>query len=810
MSRTRDHIIWFEDIRLSDVPLVGGKNAALGEMYSHLSKLQIRVPNGFAITAEAYRHFLSKTGLDAQITKELAGLNVKNLRSLQTTARNVRKLIVDADLPEDLVADISRDYAKLEQHYGKKVAVAIRSSATAEDLPDASFAGQQETFLHVRGIAQVLKSVKKCIASLFTDRAISYRIDKGFSHMDVALSVGVQKMVRSDLACSGVAFTLDTETGFRNVVEINGSYGLGEAIVQGEVTPDEFIVFKPTLAKGYEAILSRRLGKKNFQLVYSSRGIKPATVSAELQRQFCLKDAEILELARWCVVIEEHFSKLKHHPQPMDIEWAKDGQTGELYILQARPETIHTEASQTVYEEYRLQQDKAEIVTGMAVGNKIGGGRVRVIKQASGIDKFQAGEVLVTVMTDPDWEPIMKIASAIVTDKGGRTSHAAIVSRELGVPCVVGSEQATAKLKSGQTVTVDCSSGERGRVLNGRAKYTVIKHHLDKIPKTRTNIMVNIGSPGEAFKNHYLPVRGVGLGRLEFIIASEIQIHPNALINYKTLARDDNHHIKAIARRIDQLTAGYADKTDFYRQRLTDGIAKIGAAFWPNPVIIRFSDFKTNEYRQLLGGELYEPVEQNPMLGWRGASRYYDEKFKAAFSLECQALAQARIQLGLTNIIPMVPFCRTPEEGRQVVAAMKQSGLDRLRDKTLKIYVMCEIPSNIVLADDYLDVFDGMSIGSNDLTMLMLGLDRDSSVVAHVANENNPAVKQVIGQVIASCRRRKKYIGLCGQAPSDYPEFAEFLVKAGIASISLNPDSVIPSISRIKTAERHRLFKSAR
>ena len=787
-------ILPFSKIKMKDVPRVGGKNAALGEMYSNLTKIGINVPDGFALTAAAYRHLLKKNGADKEIREILKGLDTGNVGDLRKRGRMIRALILSLEMPKEITKELKVAYRRLGRKYGKNPDVAVRSSATAEDLPGASFAGQQETYLNIRGEEEVARAVKKCMASLFTDRAISYRVDKGFSHFDVALSVGIQKMVRSDLASSGVIFTIDTETGFDKVVVVNSSYGLGEMIVQGKVTPDEFIVFKPTLAEGFEPIIVKNMGAKSVKLIYGKTETKKADVSLRDRNSFSLNDKEILKLARWSVNIEKHFSRVYKHFQPMDIEWAKDGKTKELFILQARPETIHSVGKKKIYPEYRLKGKGKVVVSGVAVGTKIAAGKSRVIKDVRGIKKFKKGEVLVTEITDPDWEPIMKIASAIVTDKGGRTSHAAIVSRELGIPCVVGAGNATKKLKTGQLVTVDCASGDEAQVYAGNVNYEVLEHHLDKIPKTRTKIMVNIGSPDEAFKNHYLPVRGVGLGRLEFIIASHIKIHPNALIGYGKL-KDEK-----LKKKIDSLTVGYKNKVQFYVDELSEGIAKIAAAFYPEEVVIRFSDFKTNEYKKLVGGESYEPNEENPMLGWRGASRYYAPGFEQAFGLECKALKKVREKFGFKNVTPMIPFCRTPEEGKKVLAVMAKNGLRRGKDG-LKVYMMCEIPSNILLADEFLDIFDGFSIGSNDLTQLVLGLDRDSGIISGIGNENSPAVKKMISEVIEKCRKRKKYIGICGQAPSDFPEFAKFLVKEKIESISLNPDTVIKTILAIKKVE---------
>jgi pyruvate,water dikinase len=807
-------VIWFQDLRIEDVPLVGGKNAALGEMYANLAPLGVRIPNGFALTATAYRAFFSQTGLEAEVKRILADLNTKNLKNLQARGKAVREAILAAKLPRELDEVITKAYMELEKLYGKNADVAVRSSATAEDLPGASFAGQQETYLNIRGVNDLLIATKRCIASLFTDRAISYRTDKGFSHFDVALSVGVQKMVRSDLASSGVMFTIDTESGFDKVIVINGIYGLGEYIVQGIVVPDEFVVWKPGLEQGHRPIIEQNLGDKKVKLIYgdpkkpmkhdlTGGGVKKVTVSPKEHAMFCITEDEVLTLAQWALHIEKYFSKKHNRYQPMDIEWAKDGKTNELFIVQARPETVQALRDKNIYREYHLKAGtttSAPLVEGIAVGAKIGAGSVRVIKDAKKIGEFKEGEVLVTEITDPDWEPIMKIASAIVTDKGGRTSHAAIVSRELGIPCIVGSEVATKVLKNGVDVTVDCASGEVGKVYKGIIPFDTIEHRLDSMPETRTKIMVNIGSPDEAFKMHFLPAKGVGLGRLEFIIASHIRIHPKALIDYPNLKKDPK--ARRLVAEIDRLTEGYDDKARYYVDELAEGIGKIAAAFHPYDVIIRLSDFKTNEYVKLLGGERYEPHEENPMIGWRGASRYYDPKFADAFGLEIKALKKVREDFGLTNVIPMVPFCRTPEEGAKVVKVMAEHGLDRTTDETLRIYVMCEIPSNILLADKFLDIFDGMSIGSNDLTQLTLGLDRDSGIVTHIANEHNAAVEILITDIVKKCNAKKKYIGICGQAPSDYPDFAEFLVGLGIQSMSLNPDTVIKTLLLVSEKEK--------
>lgn len=774
----------------------------MGEMYQGLTPLGINIPDGFAVTAHAYRLFLEESGLDKKIKGILGDLDTHDIRNLQKRGLKIRRAVMSARMPAELEDAIREAYRTLEKKYGRKLGTAVRSSATAEDLPGASFAGQQETYLNISGERAVLRASKKCIASLFTDRAISYRADKGFSHLDTALSVGVQVMVRSDKAASGVAFTIDTESGFDKVVMINGIYGLGEYIVQGKVIPDEFVVFKPGLEKGKDAVIARNLGDKKRKLVYGSSGTKDAPVPEGERNEYCLNKKEVIKLARWCVEIERHFSEKHGRYQPMDIEWAKDGITNELFIVQARPETVHSSEEERVYREYRMEKTGSKLVSGIAVGAKIGSGKVRVIRDVKGIRSFQKGEVLVTEITDPDWEPIMKIASAIVTDKGGRTSHAAIVSRELGIPCAVGTENATKVLKTGTSVTVDCASGEEAAVYEGEMPFEVTEHRLDKIPETRTKIMVNVGSPGVAFSLHNLPVKGVGLGRLEFIIASHVGIHPNALIEYPKLKNRKEKNIAKIVSEIEKRTPGYKNKADFYVDELSEGIAKIAASFWPHEVIIRFSDFKTNEYRKLVGGELYEPQEENPMLGWRGASRYYDPKFQKAFSLECKALRRVRHDFGLENVVPMVPFCRTVEEGEKVLAVMAKNGLDRKKDKALKVYVMCEIPSNVILADDFLKIFDGMSIGSNDLTQLTLGLDRDSGIVSGIGNEKDDSVKELIARTIRMCRKKKKYVGICGQGPSDYPDFAEFLVEEGIESMSLNPDTVIKTLLKIAKKEK--------
>lgn len=806
-DRQNSFIIWFKDLGIEDIPLVGGKNAALGEMFNNLTPLGVRVPDGFATTAYAYEYFLTKTGLKEKIKDILTGLDTHNVGDLQKRGAQVRNLIMKSELPDDLTQEIALAYEQLSKNYSvKNVDVAVRSSATAEDLPGASFAGAQETFLNIAGEKDVLQAVKGCYASLFTNRAISYRVDKGFSMFDVLLSAGIQKMVRSDVGSSGVAFSLDTETGFDKVVVIDGSYGLGEMIVQGQVTPDEFVVFKPSLEKGLKSILSKTLGEKADKMIYGKKGTIKTKVKETDRARFCLNDDEVIQLATWVVTVEKYFSKKHNRYQPMDTEWAKDGKTGELFIVQARPETIHAGADPSLYKEYKLNKAGKELIRGTAIGSKIATGKVRIIKSAKQITSFKAGEVLVTEITDPDWEPIMKIASAIITEKGGRTSHAAIVSRELGVPCIVGTGRATKVLKNNQEVTIDCSSGKDGVVYQGKLDFEILEHHLDKIPTTETKIMLNVGSPEEAMRNHYLPVKGVGLGRLEFIISSYIKIHPNALIDFEKIKKSKDAKSKKLAKQIEDLTREYPgkDKKDYYVNELAEGVGLIAAAFWPNDVIIRFSDFKTNEYSTLIGGDLYEPHEENPMIGWRGASRYYDPKFREAFSLEVQALKKVREELGLDNVVPMIPFCRTVKEAEAVVEVLRENGLDREKDKNLKIYMMCEIPSNVILADKFLDIFDGLSIGSNDLAQLTLGLDRDSNIISHIANENDPSVKELIATVIKKAKARGKYIGICGQAPSDYPEFAEFLIKEGISSMSLNPDVIIKMQTVVAEAENQR------
>ncbi len=798
-AKDSQFILWFSELSIDDVSVVGGKNASLGEMYRNLTPKGIRIPNGFAITAHAYHYLLEKAGIRQEIRDILSDLDTKNMKNLADRGRKVREAILGAEFPEELNVAIIEAYTKLCKEYGKETDVAVRSSATAEDLPDASFAGQQETYLNIRGNIHLLEACKKCFASLFTNRAISYRQTKGYDHFKVGLSIGVQRMVRSDKACSGVMFSIDTETGFRNAVLITGSYGLGENIVLGAVNPDQFYVFKPTLSGNFKPIISKKLGSKKIRMIYSDSDPKHTTENVEVPYEerfrFIINDREILTLAKWACLIEEHYTKKHKRFTPMDMEWAKDGITGNLYIVQARPETVQSQKNMNILEEYRLLQ-KGEIISqGLSVGTKIGAGKSHVIKNVKDIGTFRAGEVLITEKTDPDWEPIMKIASAIVTNKGGRTAHAAIIARELGIPAVVGTENGTESIKSGIDVTVSCSEGEVGRIYRGKLRFEIRKVNLKKLKKPKTKIMMNVGNPDQAFEFSFIPNDGVGLAREEFIISSYIKIHPLALLHYSRL-KD-----RKVKEAIDELTYAYPSKVDFFIEKLTQGVAMIAAAFYPKDVIVRMSDFKSNEYANLIGGKEFEPKEENPMIGWRGASRYYTGNYREAFGLECRAMKKARDEMGLTNIKLMIPFCRTIDEGKQVIAEMKKYGLIQGKNG-LEIYVMCEIPSNVLLADDFAKIFDGFSIGSNDLTQLTLGLDRDSELVARLYDERNPAVKRMIWEVIHKCKRNKIKIGICGQGPSDHSDFAQFLVKCGIDSISLNPDTVIKTTLKILETER--------
>jgi len=788
---------WFEELGIDDVSSVGGKNASLGEMYRELAAKGVSVPNGFAVTADAYRMFLREAKLDGVIRTILDDLDTRQLDNLRQRGRQVRQAILGATLPLELAEAITEAYDRLSDGHADPVDVAVRSSATAEDLPDASFAGQQETYLNVQGHLSLLEHCKRCFASLFTDRAISYRVDKGFDHFKIALSIGVQRMVRSDLATSGVMFSIDTETGFRDAVLINAAYGLGENVVQGSVNPDEYYVFKPTLKQGYRPILQKLLGTKELKMVYDIGGgkmIKNVPVPPGERAAFAVTDDDILTLARWACIIEDHYSAKRGAPSPMDMEWAKDGLTGELFIVQARPETVQSLKKGQVLETYRLKERGPVLVEGRSIGEKIAQGPVRVIKTVEQIQHFQAGEVLVTDKTDPDWEPIMKKAQAIVTNRGGRTCHAAIVSRELGLPAIVGTEHATDLLHDGQPVTVSCAEGERGVVYEGRIPFHVEKVDVKDLRRPKTKIMMNVGSPQEAFGLSFIPNDGVGLAREEFIISTAIKVHPLALLDFD---RIEDPTLKA---EINRITTGYLDKATFFVDKLAQGVAMIGAAFYPRDVIVRLSDFKSNEYADLIGGRRYEPREENPMIGFRGASRYYDPRYREGFALECRAMKHVRDVMGLTNIKLMIPFCRTVEEGRRVLAEMERHGLKR-GENGLEVYVMCEIPSNVILAEEFAEIFDGFSIGSNDLTQLVLGVDRDSEIVAHLFDERNEAVKKMVATVIKAARAKGKKIGICGQAPSDYPEFAQFLVEQGIDSISLNPDAVVKTTMTVLEQE---------
>lgn len=811
------YILWFDQIRKEDVPLVGGKGASLGEMRANLPN--VPVPDGFAVTTEAYKHLLREAGLDELLERTLSDLNTRDTKDLGSRARQIREAIRSAKMPQDLSNEIAEAYRELCGRSGvENLDTAIRSSATAEDMADASFAGQQETYLNVSGTEAVIEAVQNCAASLFTDRAISYRVDKNVSHLDTYISVAVQQMVRSDLASAGVMFTLDTETGFRDVVYINGNWGLGEFVVQGTVNPDGFYVFKPT-----GKIIDKRMGVKDKKLVYAKGG---GTVEKEVPEEerikFVLDDEEIERLAKWAVEIEEHYGF------PMDIEWAKDGRTGQLFIVQARPETVHSIKKGNVLISYRLRKKGKVLIEGEAVGEKIGQGEANVIPSVEEIHRFKEGQVLVTSSTNPDWEPIMKKASAIITDTGGRTCHAAIVSRELGIPCVIGSEKGSTVIPQGRPITVDCSEG-RGIVYDGLLDYDIRVTEIEKIPKTRTAIMINAGIPELAFAQGQLPHDGVGLAREEFIINSHIQIHPRALLEFEDLKRfvevgykdeieelsvrkssdaegqkekilEKRKYYSKELKEIERLTKGYEDKAQFFVDKLAYGIARIAAGFYPHDVIVRLSDFKTNEYANLIGGKYFEPSESNPMIGYRGASRYYSSTFRDAFSLECKAIAKVRNEMKLTNVLAMIPFCRTPEEGKRVIDLMREEGLEQGKNG-FQVYVMCEIPSNVILADEFADIFDGFSIGSNDLTQLILGLDRDSELVSYLFDERNAAVEQMIEWVIRVAHEKGRKIGICGQAPSDWPSIAAFLVEKGIDSMSLNPDTVVKTRAFVHATE---------
>ncbi|RRI23218.1 phosphoenolpyruvate synthase [Pseudomonas aeruginosa] len=776
-----EYIVSLDKLGVHDVEHVGGKNASLGEMISNLAGAGVSVPGGFATTAQAYRDFLEQSGLNDRIHAALDALDVDDVNALAKTGAQIRQWVMEAEFPARLDSEIRQAFAALANG-NDNLAVAVRSSATAEDLPDASFAGQQETFLNIRGVDNVIRAAKEVFASLFNDRAIAYRVHQGFDHKLVALSAGVQRMVRSETGTAGVMFTLDTESGFRDVVFITGAYGLGETVVQGAVNPDEFYVHKPTLEAGRPAILRRNLGSKAIKMIYgdeakAGRSVKVVDVDRADRARFALSDAEVTELAKQAMIIEKHYGR------PMDIEWAKDGDDGKLYIVQARPETVKSRASATVMERYLLKEKGTVLVEGRAIGQRIGAGPVKVINDVSEMDKVQPGDVLVSDMTDPDWEPVMKRASAIVTNRGGRTCHAAIIARELGIPAVVGCGNATQILQDGQGVTVSCAEGDTGFIFEGELGFDVRKNSVDAMPDLPFKIMMNVGNPDRAFDFAQLPNEGVGLARLEFIINRMIGVHPKALLNFAGLPAD-------IKESVEKRIAGYPDPVGFYVEKLVEGISTLAAAFWPKKVIVRLSDFKSNEYANLIGGKLYEPEEENPMLGFRGASRYISESFRDCFELECRALKKVRNEMGLTNVEIMVPFVRTLGEASQVVELLAGNGLKR-GENGLKVIMMCELPSNALLADEFLEFFDGFSIGSNDLTQLTLGLDRDSGIVAHLFDERNPAVKKLLANAIAACNKAGKYIGICGQGPSDHPDLARWLMEQGIESVSLNPDSVL-------------------
>ena len=772
-----EYILWLDQLGMADLERVGGKNASLGEMISHLSDAGVTVPGGFATTAEAYRHFLEQSGLAGRIRDALESLDTEDTRALAVAGQKIRAMIMDTPLTERLESEIRAAFDKMREQYGDDVAVAVRSSATAEDLPDASFAGQQESFLNVRGIDDVLEKIHAVFASLYNDRAIAYRVHHGFEHHEVALSAGIQLMVRAGEGAAGVLFSLDTESGYRKVVFITSSYGLGESVVQGAVNPDEFYLFKPSLESGKPALLRKTLGSKATRMRFRpERGVVTEETPDDLRRKFSISDQEAEALARMAVTIEKHYGR------PMDVEWGKDGETGELYILQARPETVKSRGGQTM-ERFRLEESGAVLSEGRAIGQRIGQGKAKVIESLDQIHDVVAGDILVTDMTDPDWEPIMKRAAAIVTNRGGRTCHAAIIARELGIPAVVGCGDATTAVPHGAEVTVSCSEGDTGRIYKGNLKFSVAEDSLEDMPEAPLKIMMNVANPDRAFDFAQIPNHGIGLARLEFIINRMIGIHPRALLEYDRQSDD-------LRAEIDKRIAGYADPVSFYVDKLAEGIATIAAPFGPNPVIVRLSDFKTNEYANLIGGEAFEPHEENPMIGWRGASRYVDESFKPAFELECRALKKVREDMGLDHVWAMVPFVRTLDEAREVVAVMDQFGLKR-GENGLKIIMMCELPSNALLAEEFLEYFDGFSIGSNDMTQLTLGLDRDSGLVAHRFDERDGAVKALLAMAIKTCRAKGKYIGICGQGPSDYPDLAQWLLDQGIESMSLNPDTVV-------------------
>jgi pyruvate,water dikinase len=793
------YVSWFKEISIDDVPLVGGKNASLGEMYRELTDKDIKIPNGFAITADAYWHVLKSAGVLEELKKTLEGLDIDDVTDLAKRGKKARNLILDAGIPDDLWDEIKTAYDKLCEQYGEDTDVAVRSSATAEDLPNASFAGQQETYLNIHGYHSLKDACSRCFASLFTDRAISYRENNGFDHFKVGLSIGVMKMVRSDLASSGVIFTIDTESGFENVVFITGAYGLGENVVQGLVNPDEFYVFKPTLKDNFKPIIKKQKGSKEIKMIYGRGDSRVLTRNVDVpeaeRKQYCINDEEVLQLAKFAMTIEDHYSQKRGKHVPMDIEWAKDGETGELFIVQARPETVQSLKRKDVLETYYLDDSSDVIVTGRSVGAKIATGKVHVIPDVSQLNEFNAGEILVADTTTPDWEPVMKKAAAIITNKGGRTCHAAIVSRELGIPAVVGAEDATEILKNDMDVTVSCAEGDAGRVYEGILPFHIETVELEGIEKTKTKIMMNLGNPEEAFALSMIPNDGIGLARLEFIITSYIKVHPMALIHPEKIEDEE------VLEEIDKLTGRYENKADFFVEKLAQGVATITASFHPKPVVVRMSDFKSNEYETLIGGEYFELEENNPMLGFRGASRYYDERYREGFALECKAMKKVRDEMGLTNLILMIPFCRRIEEAEKVLEEMKKNDLVR-GENGLQVYMMTEIPSNVLLIDEFSQYFDGFSIGSNDLTQLTLGVDRDSEILASTFDERDEAVKKIVAMAVQGAKRNNKHSGLCGQAPSDFPEFAEFLVREGIDSISLNPDSVMKIALKVLEVEK--------
>jgi pyruvate,water dikinase len=795
------YVRWFDDLGVDDVAEVGGKNASLGELYRELNPLGVKVPNGFAVTAAAYRDTLTEAGTWKKLEEVLRDLDKTDVEDLARRARQARELVYESPLSPGLRDQIVAAYQQLVEEYGPELSVAVRSSATAEDLPTASFAGQHETFLNVHGAERVVEACRRCFASLFTDRAISYRIDKGFDHLGIGLSVGVMKMIRSDIASSGVLFTLDTDSGFRDVVFITGSYGLGENVVQGAVDPDEFFVHKPTYELGYRALLKRKLGRKQMRMVYAQgRGGQNTanlpTPEAERAR-FCLTDAEVLTLAGYGIEVERHYSRRAGHPMPMDIEWAKDGLDGQLYLVQARPETVASQKLSAVMRRYRVHSVAPPLVEGRAVGSAVAFGPVRVVGSTKELSRFRPGEVLVADITTPDWEPVMKTASAIVTNRGGRTCHAAIVARELGIPAVVGTEIGTERLRTETSVTVSCAEGEVGYVYQGEVPVEIAEVDLAGVPETRTELMLNLGNPDLAFQTSFLPVAGVGLARMEFIISESIRAHPMALLYPDRVEDPGERHT------IVEMIGGYADGSEYFVERLSEGVGTIAAAFYPRPVIVRMSDFKTNEYASLIGGRGFEPVEANPMIGFRGASRYAHPAYAEGFALECAAMRRARDEMGLTNIKLMIPFCRRVEEGRRVLEVMAENGLRR-GENELEVYVMCEIPNNVVQVDAFSEIFDGFSIGSNDLTQLVLGVDRDSELVAFDFDERDDGVMEMIRQAVVGAHRRQRHVGICGQAPSDFPDVARRLVGFGIDSISLNPDTVLDTARVVAEAERLR------